>query len=258
MSGFRVLLGKELTEAWRTRRLPAVAGLFLVLGMMSPLFARYMAEIIELIAGDQLLGIPLPEPSAVMALEQLQKNIGQLGTLAAIALAMGSVSSELDRGTAALVLAQPASRGAFLGAKLAAIGVVLAVSMALSAAIAWVYTAVLFEPQPVGGWIAMAILSWLALVAWSAVTFLASTVTGSTTAAAGLGFVALIGVSLLAAIPTLDRLLPTGLIAPAIAIASGATGALDTARLATAVAGTVLLIGGSLVGAQVAFRRREL
>ena len=35
---------------------------------------------------------------------------------------MGSVSGELDRGTAALVLAQPATRGAFLAAKLVAIG----------------------------------------------------------------------------------------------------------------------------------------
>lgn len=258
MSGFRVLLGKELAESWRTRRLPVVAGLFLIIGMLSPLTARYLAEILELALGDQLTGVPLPVPTALTSLDQLQKNFGQIGALAAIALAMGSVSGELDRGTAALVLAQPASRSAFLGAKLAAIGVVLAVSLALAAAVAWVYTTVLFEPQPAGGWIVMAILSWLALMAWAAVTFLASSVTGSTTAAAGLGFVALIGFSLLAVVPTLDRLLPTGLIAPAIAIAAGTSGGLDLARLATAVAGTVLLIGASLVGAQVAFRRREL
>jgi ABC-2 type transport system permease protein len=234
-----------------------VAGLFVVMGMISPLTARYLSEILELAMGDQL-AVPIPIPTAVMALEQLQKNVGQIGALAAIALAMGSVSGELDRGTAALVLAQPASRGAFLGTKLAAIGVVLAVSMTLAAAVAWVYTAVLFEPQPVAGWIVMAVLSWLALVAWSAVTFLASTVTGSTTAAAGLGFVALIGFSLLAVIPTLDRVLPTGLTVPAIAIASNAAGGLDTARLATAVAGTLVLIGASMAGALVAFRRREL
>lgn len=258
MSGFRVLLGKELTEAWRTRRLPVVAGLFLVVGMMSPLFARYLSEILELAMGDQLLGIPIPEPTATMALDQLQKNLGQLGALAAIALAMGSVSAELDRGTAALVLAQPATRSAFLGAKLTAIAVVLALSTALATTAAWVYTGVLFEPQPIVGWAIMAVLSWLALLAWSAVTFLASTVTGSTTAAAGLGFVALIGFSLLAVVPTLDRLLPTGLTAPAILIAGGDTAALDVGALTTAVLGTVVIVAVCAAGAVAAFQRREL
>ena len=33
MSGFGVLLRKELAEAWRTRRLPVVAVLFIVVGI---------------------------------------------------------------------------------------------------------------------------------------------------------------------------------------------------------------------------------
>ena len=53
---------------------------------------------------------PSPTPTAATAVDQLQKNLGQLGALAAIALAMGSVSGELDRGTAALVLTQPVTR----------------------------------------------------------------------------------------------------------------------------------------------------
>ncbi|MEI7742988.1 MAG: ABC transporter permease subunit, partial [Chloroflexota bacterium] len=145
MTGFGILVRKELAEAWRTRRLPVVALLFLVIGIISPLSARYLNEILGAALGDQL-PIKLPDPTAAMALEQLQKNLGQLGSLAAIALAMGAVAGELDRGTAALVLAQPVSRSAFLAAKLVAIGVVLGVATALAAAVAWVYTAVLFEP----------------------------------------------------------------------------------------------------------------
>jgi ABC-2 type transport system permease protein len=256
MSGFPVLLGKELAEAWRTRRLPVVAGLFLVIGMMSPLTARYLAELLELAMGDQLGAVPLPVPTAVTAVEQLQKNLAQLGALAAIALAMGSVSTELDRGTAALVLVQPATRAAFLGAKLGAIAVVLAASTLLASMAAWVYTAVLFEPQSIAGWAAMAVLSWLALVAWAALTFLASAATGSTMAAAGLGFTALIGLSILAAIPTLDHVLPTGLTAPSILIASGA--AVNVGELATAVLGTVVLIAACAGGSLLAFGRRDL
>ena len=256
MTGFTILLRKELAEAWRTRRLPVVAGLFVVIGMISPLTARYLREILQAALGDQLT-IPIPAPTAIMAVEQLQKNLAQLGALAAIALAMGSVSGELDRGTAALVLAQPVTRAAFISAKLAALAIVLAISVGLAAVSAWVYTGVLFEPLPVGGWLAMGALSWLALCAWAALTFLASAATGSTTLAAGLGFVALVAISLGAIVPALDRLLPTGLTAPAIVLASGETG-INAGALVTAVAGTFVLIAACLGGAILAFRRREL
>ena len=256
MSGLGVLVRKELTEAWRTRRLPVVVVLFLVVGVVSPLTARYLPEILELSLGDEL-PIPLPVPTAADALAQLQKNLGQLGALAAIALAMGSVAGELDRGTAALVLAQPATRGAFLAAKLIAIAVVLAVGMAAATIVGWLYTAILFEPLPVGGWLAMAGLSWLALMAWAALTFLASAATGSTTAAAGIGFVALVVVSLASIVPALGRLLPSGLSTPAIELATGTTVA-DPASALTAVVGTLVLIGAAVAGAQLAFRAREL
>jgi ABC-2 type transport system permease protein len=257
MSGFSVLLRKELLEAWRTRRLPIVALLFLIVGIISPLTARYLNEILKAALGDQLPAI-LPEPSAMMALEQLQKNLGQLGALAAIALAMGSVSGELDRGTAALILAQPATRPAFLLAKLTGIALVLAACTGVGVGVAWVYTAILFEPLPIGGWVVMALLAWLALLAWAALTFLASTATGSTTAAAGIGFVALIGLSILAVVPALDHVLPTGLTLPSILIASGETAAVKGGELATAVLGTLVLIAACAAGAVASFGRREL
>jgi ABC-2 type transport system permease protein len=258
MNGFRVLLGKELRESWHTRRLPLVALLFLVVGLVSPLTARYLPEILRAALGDQLTGMPIPDPTTTAALEQLQKNLGQLGVLAAIALGMGSVAGELDRGTAALVLAQPVARPAFLAAKLVAMAVVLAVATMLSVAVAWAYTAILFEALPVGGWVALAVLDWLALLAWGSLTLFASAATGSTTAAAGLGFVAWIVVSIAAVIPDLERLLPAGLTTPALLLAAGTTDGLDTGRLATAVAGSIVLVLVGAVGAMAVFRHREL
>jgi len=252
-----VLLRKELLEAWRTRRLPIVGLLFIAVGIISPLTARYLNDILTAALGDQMT-IPMPTPTAVTALEQLQKNLGQLGALAAIALAMSAVSGELDRGTAALVLAQPATRAAFLAAKLTGIAIVLGVCTALGVAVAWAYTVVLFDPLPIGGWVVLGLLAWLALLAWAALTFLASAATGSTTAAAGLGFVALIGVSILSVFPTLDQLLPTGLAAPSILIAAGDTASLDAGALATAIVGSAVLVAACAAGALAAFRRREL
>lgn len=257
MNGFGLLLAKELREAWRTRRLPIVALMFVAVGIISPLTAKYLADILKLAVGDQI-PVPIPPADAATAIGQLQKNLGQLGALAAIALAMGSVAGELDRGTAALVLAQPVARPAFLLAKLAGIGIVLGVSTLLAVGVAWAYTVVLFEPVPFLGWVAMAVLSWLALFAWAAITLLASTATGSTTAAAGIGFVALVVISLLAVVPTLDHLLPTGLATPAALLALGKGDAIDASQLASAILGTVAIVAGSGAASVAAFGRREL
>lgn len=261
MTGFRVLLLKELLEAWRTRRLQAVLVLFAVIGIVSPLTARYLPEILRAALGSQFPSIPIPTPTAADAVDQLQKNLGQLGAFAAIVLAMGAVAAEKERGTAAFILTKPASRGAFLGAKLVAQGVVLVVATVVAIALGWAYTAVLFEPPPLGGWVALAALSWLGLAAWASITFLASTVSGSSAAAAGVGVVALIGISLVGVLPTVGRFLPSGLLEPARALATGstgATGALDAGELAAAIAGSAGLVAASAILAWLSFRRQEL
>ena len=256
MRGTRVLLGKELLESWRTYRLPVVSGLFLVVGLTSPLLAKFLPEIIEAAAGDQIPTIPIPTPVAAAAVDQVWKNLAQFGAFAAIVLAMGAVATEQQRGTAAFILSKAVSRGAFLAAKVIAIGGILALAVVLAVAVGWLYTAILFEPMPVAGWLAMAALAWLGLAAWAAVTFLGSTATGSVAAAAGLGFLAWILISILSAIPNVGRFTPGGLAEPAIALASGAT--LEAGRLIQPVVSTIVLIGLALGAAAWSFRRQEL
>lgn len=259
MAALAVLLRKELLESWRTYRLPVVGGLFVLVGLASPLLARFLPEIVRAAAGDALRPIEIPTPTAADAVDQVQKNLGQFGAFAAIVLAMGSVAGELERGTAAFILARPVGRGAFLLAKAVVIGIVLAVSVALAVALGWLYTAILFEPPAVGGWVALGIMAWLALAAWAALTFLASAVTGSAAGAAGLGFVGLLGLSIAAAVPEIARWTPVGLTAPAAALATGRSTVADLgADLWVPVAATSGLIWLALVGSAAAFRRREL
>ena len=255
MTGVAVLLRKELLESRRTLRLPIVLGLFLVLGIISPLTAKYLPEILKAALGPQLT-VPIPEPTAADAIIQLQKNLGQFGALTGIVLAMGLVATEKERGTAAFILTKPASRAAFLAAKLAALAIVLGLATLLSVVVAWVYTAILFEPGSVLGWLAMGLLAWLGLAVWTAITFSASTFTGSAMVAAGTGFVGLIGVSIVAAIPPVSHWLPPGLDAPARQLALGQ--AVDAGDLATAIAGSVVLIVVAVGLAWASFRRQEL
>ncbi|HLO35363.1 MAG TPA: ABC transporter permease subunit, partial [Candidatus Deferrimicrobium sp.] len=240
-------------EQWRTLRLPVVAMVFLLVGLSSPLLARFTPEILKAVAGDQF-SIELPTPTAADAIDQLAKNLGQFGGLIAVLLAMGAVAVEKERGTAALLVTKPVSRAAFLLAKLVAIGLTLAVSVAIATAGAWFYTLVLFEPLGLAGVAAGAVLQWLTLMAWASITFVGSTLTRSSLAAAGLGIVAFIVVGILSIVPTVGQYLPTGLGGPARALALGVPGP-DAVGPTLA---TVVLIGAAGLVAWLAFRRQEL
>ncbi len=253
MMGLGPLLRKEVLEQWRTLRLPVVATIFLLVGLSSPLLARFTPEILKAVGGDQFQ-IVLPTPNAADAVDQLAKNLGQFGGLIAVLLTMGAVATEKERGTAALLLTKPVSRAAFLGAKLVAVGLTLAVSVAIATAGAWFYTLVLFEPLPLSGVAAGAVLQWLMLMAWASITFVGSALTRSSLAAAGLGIVAFIVVGILGVLPAVGRFLPTGLGGPARALTLGIP-APDA--LAPTVA-TIALIGLAALIAWLAFRRQEL
>ncbi len=253
MAGLGPLLRKELLEQWRTLRLPVIACIFLLVGLGSPLLARFTPELIKAVAGDQF-PIDLPTPTAADAVAQLAKNLGQFGGLIAVLLAMGAVAVEKERGTAAMLITKPVSRAAFLLAKLVAIGLTLAVSVAIATAGAWFYTLVLFERLPIEGVAAGAVLQWLTLMAWASITFVGSTLTRSSLAAAGLGIVAFIVVGIVSVLPTIGRLMPTGLDGPSRALALGIPGP-DAVGPTVA---TVVLIGAAGVLSWLAFRHQEL
>jgi ABC-2 type transport system permease protein len=258
-SAFPILLRKELLESLRTFRLPIVAGLFLFVGLSSPVLARYLPEIIELAGGDQFGVIEIPTPTPADAVNQLVKNLAQFGALAAILLAMGLVAAEKDRGTAAFVLTKPVTRRAFLAAKLTGLGVVLLASTIVAVLAGWIYTAILFEPLPVVGWVWLTILITLWLLAFGSITFLGSVVTGSTLAAGGIGFVGLLAIGIVAAIPGLDKFTPSGLLGPATELAANAVTVeqLGT-NLWTPIVSTLVLIVAAVALSVWSFGRQEL
>ena len=254
MNGFGPLLGKELLEQWRTRRLLVVAIVFVSLGIGSAFLARYTAELVQGLGGIPF-EIEFPEPTTADAVTQFLKNLGQAGILTAILLAMGSVATEKERGTAALVLSKPASRAAYLAAKLVAIGLTLGCGMLLASAAGYVYTALLFEPPTVAGWIGMTGLLLLSLLAYAALTFLGSALTRSAVAAAAIGIGGMIILAVFTALPNLAPYLPAGISgSPAQAVALGT----DPGPLVGPILANVALVLALAAGAWAVFRRQEL
>jgi len=119
-------------------------------------------------------------------------------------------------------LTKPASRGAFLAAKLTAISLNLAVAVTLGSGLGYIYTALLYPVAfPLGGYIAMAAILWWTLVVFVAITLLGSTASRSAIAAAGLAFVAFIVLGILVTVPVVGPWSPLGLMTPASHLALG-------------------------------------
>ena len=256
MMGFRVLLVKELREQLRTNRFIAVVAVFVLFGIIGPLTDRYMKELIDAI-GSQSGGftIQVPAPSLDGVATQVLKNLSQFGIICALLLAMGSVAWEKERGTAGMILTKPASRAAFLAAKLIAISATLGIGVVLGCGIAYVYTLLLYPTVfGLGGYVAMAFLLWWMLVIFAAITLLGSTLTRSAVAAAGIGLVALIVFGIVGALPVIGPYMPSSLADPAMNLVLGH----DTGNVLGPVFFNLALVPALFGITWLVFRRQEL
>lgn len=77
----------------RTRRLVALAGVYLFFGFLGPLSARYLSEIVSF-AGGELEGatIEFPPPTPADGMLQYSSNAMQVGTLVAVVVAAGALA----------------------------------------------------------------------------------------------------------------------------------------------------------------------
>jgi ABC-2 type transport system permease protein len=199
--------------------------------------------------------VQIPPPTLDGAIVQITKNLSQFGIICALLLGMGSVAWEKERGTAGMILTKPASRAAFLAAKLVAISVTLGIATALGTGVAYIYTLILYPTIfPLGGYIAMALLLWWILVSFTAITVLGSTITRSAVAAAGIGLVALIVMGVVGALPVIGPYMPSSLAEPARALALGQ----DPGSLIAPLAFNIVLVPVLFAVTWLAFRRQEL
>jgi len=248
---FLTALRKEWLEQRRTRRLLIVIIVFVAFGLSSPLMAKFMPEVMKSFPETAAIASMFPDPPAADAVGS--GNMSQFGLLLAVLLSMGAVTNEKERGTAALMLTKPLPRGSFLAAKAVALLNTVGVGVALAGLGGYYYTYVLFEPLPVGGWLALNGLLLAYIFVYVAITLLASTLARSQVAAGGIAFGLAILLGIFEAIPTTAKLMPAKLLAWGT---QAALGNCETAWGALAVCLGLAL--AALLGAWLALRKQEL
>lgn len=256
MDGFGIFLRKELRESLRSNRLLVAVVIFAILGIISPLTAKYTPDLLKSLGTSATGGVTIivPAPTVRDAIAQFIKNVAGTGIFVAVLLPMGLVAREKERGTAAFVLTKPLSRPAFLTAKLVALGLTLTAGVAVGALATYWYTALLFTPISLGGFLAASLLVLLSLLVYASFTFLGSTLASGQLPAAGIGLAGWIVVSILGIFPRVEQYTPAGLLDPASQLALGLT----PQHVWVSIAASVVLILVVVLLAVLSFRRQEL
>lgn len=191
MNGFGILLHKEWREAVRSAKLIWLPAVFLLLGIIQPLTAKFMPDILAS-AGNlpegTVIQIPVPTPGEVMA--QTISQFGTMGLLAVCLAFMGTIAGEKRNGTADWILVKPVSPIAYVSSKWVMLCMIIAFSFGLGFGGAWYYTNLLIGIPNSGDVLFSALLYYVWLVFIGTVTIMSSALLGSPAAAA---FVALGG-----------------------------------------------------------------
>lgn len=118
MTNFIVFLRKEISEFMRSHKLLILLSSFILIGIISPLTAKYLPEILEWAMGnEQIIEI---HPAASDAWTQFCKNITQMGMIISVILFSGSFPDEFQKGTLAILFAKGLKRKTVLVSKFSA------------------------------------------------------------------------------------------------------------------------------------------
>lgn len=254
MSGFAPFLRKEFNETIRTWRLWVLPGFLLFSALSSPLVTYLMPTLLDSLGtAQQGFSITVSEPTALQAYLEYLGNLTQL-TLFALVIAYGGiVSGEVRGGTAALTLAKPLSRAAFVTGKWLSQAAVIIVAAALGTLICIGLTQVLFDGGPTAR-TAVAVALWAAYaVMLLAVMVLLSVELKAPAAASGAGIGVYAALLVLAQFELTATATPAGLPAAGLAIVRG-----EPAQWAGPLVATVVVSAACLVAAVLRFERREI
>lgn len=225
----------------RSKRLVALLGVYVFFGLLGPITARYLGEIVERFGGD--VTVTFPEPVPPDGIAQYLSNASQIGILVAVTVAAGALV--LDARPEMSIFLRTRVRPAwrlliprFVVTAGAVIGTYL-----IGLAVAWYETAVLLGGVSVGGMLAGALFHAIYLGFALAIVAAVGSRVSSVVATIGISVVVLLLLPLTGVVESVGQWLPSHLVAAQVALLSDASvGDYLPAAAITLVIGALLAV----------------
>lgn len=221
----------------RTKRWIALLGVYVFFGLLGPLTARYLAEILKQFGGGVEVTFPPPVPSDGMI--QYVSNVSQIGLLVAVVVAAGSLAFDAKPEMGVFLRTRIPRVRDILVPRLTVTYLAVAISFVVGALAAWYETAVLIGSLPMGGTLAGIGFGLLYLALVVAVVAAAAGRAKSVLGAVMITVIVLLVMPIIGVIEAIGEWLPSHLVGALAELSAGASIG-DYAGAATV---TVLAIG---------------
>lgn len=114
MKVFYAFCQKEQLETHRTKKIWLLLVIFSFFGLMNPLVAKLMPDILKMSFGEN---VPIPTPTSLDSWTQFYKNISQIGIYLFAIIFSGIVSQEIAKGTLITLTTKGLKRGTVILSK---------------------------------------------------------------------------------------------------------------------------------------------
>jgi ABC-2 type transport system permease protein len=194
----------------RTRRLMAIAGIYVFFGLTGPLSARYLSAIMGRV-GTKGVRIEFPPPVPADGIAQFASNASQIGLLVVVMVAASALAFDARREMAVFLRTRVDSVRTILIPAFTVNASAAAAGLVIGSLTAWYETAVLLGSLPTWRMLAGVAYGALFLVFAVATVAAVAAVIRGVLAAAGVTLVVLLILAILGTIEPLGRWLPTTL-----------------------------------------------
>lgn len=230
----------ELLRLTRTYRWMILFGVYGFFGVLGPLTAAYLDEILGRFGGDVTVVVPDPRP--VDGILQFVSNASQLGLLGVVIVAASALAVDARPEVAAFLRTRVSRASRLLLPRYVVVTVASIAALATGTALAWLMTTVLIGDLPVGGMVVGTIYGALYLAFAVALVAAVSGLARSQTSAVFGALVALVTLPILGLVSAIERWLPSELLAAVGALIDGAPAAEFGTSVAVTVVATALLL----------------
>jgi ABC-2 type transport system permease protein len=137
----------EVLRMVRTHRWMALFGIYLFFGVLGPLTARYLTEIIEHFGTGEIV-FQAPDPEPIDGVLQFIGNASQLGLLAVVLVAAAAISVDARPEVAAFLRTRVDRPGRLLVPRVAVASATATGALVAGTVVAWGLTGALLGPLP--------------------------------------------------------------------------------------------------------------
>lgn len=254
MKGYIAFIKKEFMEQIRTFRILILFSVFFLFGLMSPLTAKMLPEIMSGMKIDGMV-ITIPEATVMDAYVQFFKNMTQMGVIVILLVFGGMISNELTRGTLINILAKGLGRHTVILSKYTAALAVWTVVLAFAGLVNQGYTMYLFDTSGIQNILFSLFCLWLFGAFLLALIILSSILTGGSFGGLILTATVLVALLLLNIFPGLEKFNPIYLSSHNTEFLSGNLQPSDALWPALI---TIGMIVGAIIASISVFRKKKL